>query len=54
MYPDHVTHAPNRTRLVGTTYGFGENWEEVGKYDLSILPKIIFVIPGGLLKFGTD
>ena len=26
----------------------------VGKYDLSILSKIIFVIPGGPLKFGTD
>ena len=26
----------------------------VAKYDLSILSKIIFVIPGGLLKFGTD
>ena len=26
MYPDHVTRALNRTRLVGTTYGFGQNW----------------------------
>ena len=26
MYPDHVTRALNRTRLVGTTYWFGENW----------------------------
>ena len=26
----------------------------VGKYDLSMLSKIIFVIPGGPLKFGTD
>ena len=26
---------------------------EVGKYDLSILSTIIFVIPGGPLKFGN-
>ena len=26
MYPDHAARALNRTRLVGTTYGFGENW----------------------------
>ena len=32
----------------------GGGWAGVGKYDLSILSKIIFVIPGGPLKFGTD
>ena len=35
MYPDHVTRALNRTRLVGTTYGFGENWtiRSIKSYD---------------------
>ena len=29
MYPDLVARALNRTRLVGTTYGFGENWTKL-------------------------
>ena len=38
----------------GGVGGRGRGWAGVGKYDLSILSKIIFVIPGGPLKFGTD